>query len=67
MTSLIYYLKLNLCLDSSLTKHPKPKLFFFFVLSIHHKWIISLLKKHKSCLLWPLLRSHFFENPIHMN
>ena len=28
--------------------------------------IYSLSKKYKSCLLWPLLRSHFYETSLHM-
>ena len=62
VTSLIYYPKPKLCLDSSLIK---PK-FFSFVLSIPSKFIVYFSKKYKS-LLWPLLRSHFYETSVHTN
>ena len=56
--------KPKLSLNPVLIKHLKPKI---FVLSILHKFIISLPKKHKSCLVWPLLRFHFYRNSVCMN
>ena len=51
--------------------YPKPKLRIlhwlstqslnFFVLTIPRKFIVSLSKKYISCLLWSLLRFHFYE------
>ena len=69
VTSLIYYPKCKLCLDSSLIGHPNPKFLcpvnssqiycFLFV------WFLS--KMYKICLLWPLIRFHFYESFMWMN
>ena len=55
--TLIHYPKPYPYLDSSLIEHQNLS---FFVLSILHKFIVSLPKNYKSCLLWLLLRSHFY-------
>ena len=52
-TSLIDYPKPKLCLDSLPIKHQNLSC---FVLSIPHKFLLSLSKKYKSCLLSPLFR-----------
>lgn len=56
--------KPKLSLNSVLIKHLNPNI---FVLSILHKFIISLPKKHKSYLVWLLLRFHFYRNSVCMN
>lgn len=43
-----------------------PESLSFFVLSVPHKFI-NLSKKYKGCLLWPLLRSHFYETSMCRN
>ena len=54
--------KPKLCLNSLLITHPHLISLFFLVLST---FFVSSSKKHKSCLLWPLLSFYFRETTIH--
>lgn len=63
ITSLIDYPKTKL-LEFFLIEHFKPN---FFILSIPHKYIVSLSRKYYSGLLWPLFRSSFSKTSMHMN
>ena len=38
----------------------------FIALSLPHKFSVSLSRKHKSSLLWPFLRSHFYEVSLYL-
>ena len=64
--SFINYPKPRLLLDFLLTELSTQSI-SFFVLSIHHKFILSLSKKYKSCLLWSLLKSHVYETSMLKN
>ena len=67
VTSLLYYPKCKLCLDSSLTGHPNVK----FLCPVNSSQICCFLfvfcLKCISCLLWPLIRFHFYESFMWMN
>ena len=50
------------CLDFSLSGTQNLR---FFILSTSCKSIVSLSQKFKGCLLWPLLKSQFYEISVH--